>query len=500
MPARLAWLVAVTTLLLLATGPAAHAAEPDGLTVKRVVLTDATGKMVDAFRARPDGTWERRQSGGFWKPVKLLDRTKHVVWFFDAAGNEELRVAFPDLGVRTRPASAQFPNTNAWQTSPLQAQAFLARGTGEEPKVTGLTVRQITLTDVSGVVVGRYRERVPATNPVTWEAQDPGRPWRGPIRVVDRTEHVLWLFDESDKAELRFDFPGLAVKSRPSSKVFPNPMPWTVLPLTAKAGATAATPEAPKARMTFFVINQTGKAIELFQPAHWPPVGTEGVLVDRLHNGQTRTYTADAGMGWVIRTAAPPKRELKRFQITKQNQRIVLRPSVPPPPPTVPKPVPKPVRTQTLSITGTVERLGGWKHLSGDPDMDTNSNDRVPVKVKSRLSYTADGVYVDIYFHVQEFRGDGTAYGGHWDTVKLFTKANGKIPADARVVGIEPPGGAGEREWSFVTIGRQHQLIPVKTHGTYWDDLFVLVDSPKKGDGAHVGVRGTITLAVTVER
>jgi hypothetical protein len=489
---RLLAALAIVTTLQLASAGSAEAAPLTGLTTGRIVLKDASGATVMTLRMRAPElasvNWEKVRPGQQGVSVKVLDRSAHVLWFLDARENTELRVDFPELTVRGRAASAAFPNPNPWQALPYAASVFASAAPEAPP--TGLTITRFELRNDAGNVVATYRQRSPVTAPPTWETRDPGQPLRGAIRVVDRTTHVLWLFDPTDNAELRIEFPSLAIKGRPGSTQVPNPSPWSTLPLRVDTGAAGAT--QPADHLTFRVHNASGETVELFQASTWPPTAGAGVVVDVIPNGQSRAYTAGADLGWVIRRAALGKAELQRFKVTSENQLITVGPAAAPTPPAAPA-------RQMISVTTLVPLITGWPHISGDRDMDTNGQDRVPVEVRSRLSYSGEGVYIEVYFRCQEYRGDGTAYGGIWRKYDIATKANGKIPAGATVLGIRPRGGP-ERHWSVVSVGRQHGPQTLNTRGTYWDDLYFVVDHAAKDDGGFVGVSGTVTLTVEIQR
>jgi hypothetical protein len=173
--------------------------------------------------------------------------------------------------------------------------------------------------------------------------------------------------------------------------------------------------------------------------------------------------------------------------------------AVPTGPPDGSSRAPGPSESRTITVTASIEAIGVWAHVGGDTEMDTDGRDRVPVEVKSRLFHDDDGVYVHVYFSCREYGGDGTAYAGPRRTYDVATHANGRIEAGWRVVGIEPTGGPAA-VFDTVSVGRQVGFQDLATRGTFWDQLTFRVDSLGRADDRAVGIRGTLTVRVRLER
>jgi hypothetical protein len=208
------------------------------------------------------------------------------------------------------------------------------------------------------------------------------------------------------------------------------------------------------------------------------------------------------------RTPAEPEPDSPPAPPHKEGRPNEDGPAPPPPPkgrpdddaPPAPKTRPRPEpQRKTITVTASVEAVGGWTHVSGDTEMDTDWRDRVPVEIKSRLFHSKDAVRIHVYFSCREYRGDGTAYAGPRRTLDLATRANGKIEAGWRVVSIDARGGPGAA-FNPVSVGRQHGFQPVDTTGTFWDALSYRVDGRGGADGAVVGFRGRLSVRVVLER
>jgi len=159
-------------------------------------------------------------------------------------------------------------------------------------------------------------------------------------------------------------------------------------------------------------------------------------------------------------------------------------------PETVNIPMEMPIIT-TETVDRNIFLIGGWPLVRGDANMDTDGNDRVPVKCDSRLQVNDNTIYLEVYFYCQEFGGNHTTYSGSRRIVVY------QCPAGKRIRSIN---ATTTENFSALSIGQNHSFRSfVKSSVSHWYNLMYRIDGPHSNDNQVVGVRGRLLFSVNLE-
>lgn len=153
---------------------------------------------------------------------------------------------------------------------------------------------------------------------------------------------------------------------------------------------------------------------------------------------------------------------------------------------------PEPEKIET-AITKSIDAFGGWRHLGGDRDMNTNSNDRVPVRCSSALTLQGSRkVILNVTFHCDEHGGDHTRFGGTRKFI-VYEAQQGQ-----RILSISAKGGL-ECSMTGGTVGKNHGYNSFNRReldSSFWKTLRFRVDSKRSNDSDAVGVGGDLEFKV----
>ncbi len=153
---------------------------------------------------------------------------------------------------------------------------------------------------------------------------------------------------------------------------------------------------------------------------------------------------------------------------------------------------PEPEQIDT-AITKSIDAFGGWKHLGGDRDMNTNSNDRVPVRCSSALVLQGERkVVLKVTFHCEEHGGDHTRFGSTREFLVYEAQQGQRILSGSAKGGLECSMTGG-------TVGRNHgynSFSRPELDSSFWKTLRFRVDSKRSDDSDAVGVGGDLEFKV----
>lgn len=146
---------------------------------------------------------------------------------------------------------------------------------------------------------------------------------------------------------------------------------------------------------------------------------------------------------------------------------------------------------KSVRLTRTISAYGGWRKTSGDNDMNTNSNDRVPVRTTSKLVIVNEkSINLELSFFCSEDGGDNTTFDGS-RTIPIYTVESG-----FKIDSLRANGGT-ECSLTGGTVGKNHRFNPFKnTNKTFWKKLDFRVDGRGNDDNTRVGVGGDLEFVV----
>lgn len=150
--------------------------------------------------------------------------------------------------------------------------------------------------------------------------------------------------------------------------------------------------------------------------------------------------------------------------------------------------IPTKQETRVCSISA----FGGWTRTRGDNEMDTDGDDRVPVRCISQLEIREErNVVLRLNFYCEENGGNHTTFNG-WREFPIFSAPEGN-----KISGIKANGGM-ECTLTGGTFGRNHHFNPFKgVNATFWKKLDFRVDNNGDSDHLIVGVGGDLEISVS---
>ena len=146
-------------------------------------------------------------------------------------------------------------------------------------------------------------------------------------------------------------------------------------------------------------------------------------------------------------------------------------------------------RIQTMTYEQDLPFFGGWNRSGGDANMDTDGNDRVPVRATTTLTNDSKRIWLEVKFSCAEDGGNRTTFSG--TQKRILFEARGNRTIEALHV-----AGNNTVSFSATSTGRNHGWTPfsaTQVNNSYWTRFGYRIDSPDSNDSRYVGVLGRIS-------